>query len=313
MTERPSAATRRVLLVTHTRARADAVTLARELVAQPGWLPASRCGPRPTRRSTCPPAPSRAVGVDARGRGLRARRGARRRRHDPARRRARAPVRRPAARGEPRPRRLPRRGRGRRGQLGRARPSSTAPGRSRSARPSRSSSPATASSCARTWALNEASVEKASRERMLEVMVEVDGRPLSRWGCDGVVAATPTGSTAYAFSAGGPVVWPEVEALAGRADQRARAVRPPARRVAAQHDRGRGAAGHRRGGVLWCDGRRLVELPPGSRVEITPPPRPRCASPACTRRRSPTGSSRSSTCRSRAGAAAPPGETGPAR
>ena len=63
------------------------------------------------------------------------------------------------------------------------------------------------------WALNEATVEKASRERMLEVVTEIDGRPLSRWGCDGVVCATPTGSTAYAFSAGGPVVWPEVEAL----------------------------------------------------------------------------------------------------
>src|SRR5699024_6434047 len=66
---------------------------------------------------------------------------------------------------------------------------------------------------ARSWALNEASVEKASRERMLEVVVEIDDRPLSRWGCDGVVCATPTGSTAYNFSAGGPVVWPEVEAL----------------------------------------------------------------------------------------------------
>ena len=48
---------------------------------------------------------------------------------------------------------------------------------------------------------------------MLELMVDVDGRPLSRYGCDGVVCATPTGSTAYAFSAGGPVVWPEVEAM----------------------------------------------------------------------------------------------------
>ena len=48
---------------------------------------------------------------------------------------------------------------------------------------------------------------------MLDLVTEVDGRPLSRWGCDGVVFATPTGSTAYAFSAGGPVVWPEVEAL----------------------------------------------------------------------------------------------------
>src|ERR1700761_9159191 len=66
---------------------------------------------------------------------------------------------------------------------------------------------------ASTWALNEVSVEKAARERMVEVVIEIDGRPLSRWGCDGVVCATPTGSTAYAFSAGGPVVWPEVEAL----------------------------------------------------------------------------------------------------
>src|SRR5256885_320708 len=66
---------------------------------------------------------------------------------------------------------------------------------------------------ATTWALNEASVEKASRERMVELVVEIEGRPLSHWGCDGVVCATPTGSTAYAFSAGGPVVWPEVEAL----------------------------------------------------------------------------------------------------
>lgn len=61
---------------------------------------------------------------------------------------------------------------------------------------------------ARSWALNEVTVEKASRERMLVLTVEIDGRPLSTWGCDGVVMATPTGSTAYAFSAGGPVVWP---------------------------------------------------------------------------------------------------------
>ena len=64
-----------------------------------------------------------------------------------------------------------------------------------------------------TWALNEAAIEKGNRERMLELVTEVDERPLSSFGCDGVVLATPTGSTAYAFSAGGPVVWPEVEAL----------------------------------------------------------------------------------------------------
>ena len=64
-----------------------------------------------------------------------------------------------------------------------------------------------------SWALNEVTVEKASRERMIELTVEIDGRPLSTWGCDGLVMATPTGSTAYAFSAGGPIVWPDVEAL----------------------------------------------------------------------------------------------------
>src|ERR1700744_5521699 len=64
-----------------------------------------------------------------------------------------------------------------------------------------------------SWALNEATVEKASRERMLEVVIEVDGRPMSSFGCDGVVRSTPTGSTASSFSAGGPVVWPGVAAL----------------------------------------------------------------------------------------------------
>lgn len=64
-----------------------------------------------------------------------------------------------------------------------------------------------------TWALNEASIEKGNREKMVEVVIEVDGRPLSTFGCDGVVLATPTGSTAYAFSGGGPIVWPEVEAM----------------------------------------------------------------------------------------------------
>ena len=121
---------------------------------------------------------------------------------------------------------------------------------------------------ARSWALNEASVEKASRERMLEVLVEVDERPLSRWGCDGVVAATPTGSTAYAFSAGGPVVWPEVEALlvvpiSAHALFGRPLVVAPTSRVAVE------LLPSKTGGVLWCDGRRLVELPAGARVEIT--------------------------------------------
>ena len=93
---------------------------------------------------------------------------------------------------------------------------------------------------AATWALNEATVEKAARERVVDLVTEVDGRPLSRWGCDGVVFATPTGSTAYAFSAGGPVVWPEVEALAARPDQRPRALRRADGGVAEIRARGRG-------------------------------------------------------------------------
>jgi NAD+ kinase len=119
------------------------------------------------------------------------------------------------------------------------------------------------------WALNEATVEKAARERMVEVITEVDGRPLSRWGCDGVVCSTPTGSTAYAFSAGGPVVWPEVEALL-MVPISAHALWAPPMVVSPQSVLAvELIAGHETSGaVLWCDGRRKVDLPPGARVEV---------------------------------------------
>jgi len=119
-----------------------------------------------------------------------------------------------------------------------------------------------------TWALNEASVEKAARERMIEVVVEIDGRPLSRWGCDGVVCATPTGSTAYNFSAGGPIVWPGVEALlmvplsAHALFARPLVVAPTSVMAVEVMARTDGA------GVLWADGRRTVDLPPGARIEV---------------------------------------------
>ena len=120
----------------------------------------------------------------------------------------------------------------------------------------------------RTWALNEATVEKSARERMLEVVVEVDGRPLSSFGCDGIVISTPTGSTAYAFSAGGPVVWPSVDALlmvplsAHALFARPLVISPSSLVAVEVLKRSAGA------GVLWCDGRRSTELPAGARVEV---------------------------------------------
>ncbi len=119
-----------------------------------------------------------------------------------------------------------------------------------------------------TWALNEATVEKASRERMLEVVVEVNKRPLESFGCDGVVIATPTGSTAYAFSAGGPVVWPDVEAMlvvplsAHALFARPLVVSPNVAVAVEILERSSG------GGVLWCDGRRTFDLPSGARVVV---------------------------------------------
>lgn len=125
----------------------------------------------------------------------------------------------------------------------------------------------------RTWALNEISLEKSARERMIDVVVEVDDRPLSRWGCDGVVCATPTGSTAYAFSAGGPVVWPEVEAfLVVPLSAHALFARPlvvsPSSVVAFElHLHGDQA-------VLWADGRRSVSVAAPARVEVRRHPQP---------------------------------------
>jgi NAD+ kinase len=120
----------------------------------------------------------------------------------------------------------------------------------------------------RTWALNEATVEKSARERMLEVVVEVDGRPLSSFGCDGIVISSPTGSTAYAFSAGGPVVWPSVDALlmvplsAHALFARPLVISPNSLVAVEVLKRSAGA------GVLWCDGRRTTDLPAGARVEV---------------------------------------------
>jgi NAD+ kinase len=119
-----------------------------------------------------------------------------------------------------------------------------------------------------SYAINEVSIEKAARERMLEVVVEVDGRPLSRWACDGVLLATPTGSTAYAFSAGGPVIWPGVDALlmvplsAHALFARPLVLGPTSTVVIELIE---ASPTH---GVVWCDGRRSAELRSGMEIEV---------------------------------------------
>jgi NAD+ kinase len=125
----------------------------------------------------------------------------------------------------------------------------------------------------RGWALNEASLEKGPRLGVLGVVVEIDGRPVSSFGCDGVLIATPTGSTAYAFSAGGPVVWPDLEAiLVVPNNAHALFARPmvtsPAATIAVEIE----AGGH--DALVFCDGRRQMVVPPGARLEAT-----RCGTP----------------------------------
>ena len=156
--------------------------------------PAARRGGRATSASTpdqSDPAIELAADEADAGRRLRAGARHRRRRHDPARRRGHPRQRDARAGRQPRARRLPRRGGVRRRRVDHRRDRAPALHLRGPAHARRAASSATARWCSRTFALNEASVEKAARERMLEVVVEIDGRPLSRWGCDGVVCATP--------------------------------------------------------------------------------------------------------------------------
>jgi NAD+ kinase len=120
----------------------------------------------------------------------------------------------------------------------------------------------------KSWALNEVAVEKNSRERMIEVVLEVEKRPLSSFGCDGVLVSTATGSTAYAFSAGGPIVWPNVDAfVVVPISAHALFARP----FVIDNDSSVAIEILQRsaGGVISCDGRRTHELQPGARVEIS--------------------------------------------
>ena len=112
------------------------------------------------------------------------------------------------------------------------------------------------------WALNEASLEKGPRLGVLGVVVEIDGRPVSTFGCDGVLVSTPTGSTAYAFSAGGPVLWPDLKAiLVVPNNAHALFGRPmvtsPDASIAIEIE----ASGN--DALVFCDGRREMLIPAG--------------------------------------------------
>ena len=120
----------------------------------------------------------------------------------------------------------------------------------------------------RGWALNEASLEKGGHQGVLGVMVAIDGRPVSAFGCDGVLVSSPTGSTAYAFSSGGPVVWPDLEAIIVVPNNaHALFARPmvtnPNAVITVDLDADNVDA------VVLCDGRREAAVPAGARLEVT--------------------------------------------
>lgn len=120
----------------------------------------------------------------------------------------------------------------------------------------------------RGWALNEASLEKGTHQGVLGVVVAVDGRPVSAFGCDGVLVSSPTGSTAYAFSAGGPVVWPDLEAIIVVPNNaHALFARPmvtsPHAVITVDVDPDNPDP------VVLCDGRREAVVPAGGRLQVT--------------------------------------------
>nr|WP_300150580.1 NAD kinase [Propionicimonas sp.] len=120
-----------------------------------------------------------------------------------------------------------------------------------------------------SFAINEISVEKLARERMIEVLVRIDDRPLSRWATDGVLVATPTGSTAYAFSAHGPVIWPDLSALLlVPLSAHALFARPLVlgEQTVVSIEM---LPGGSPGGVVWCDGRRTTDVTGGMEIVAT--------------------------------------------
>jgi NAD+ kinase len=122
------------------------------------------------------------------------------------------------------------------------------------------------------WALNEVTIEKRARHRLITLGVSIGGEYVATFSADGVIVATPTGSTAYSFSARGPIVSPKVDALLvtpispHMVFDRSIVVSP-----------GEGVVLQVLGdepGLLSADGRPGLPLPLGSSVRIMPAERP---------------------------------------
>lgn len=151
------------------------------------------------------------------------------------------------------------------------------------------------------WALNDITLERADRGKMVELSIRVDDVEMSSFGCDGVIVSTPTGSTAYAFSAGGPIMWPNVKAL--------QLVPLAAHALFARPlIIGSGSTfaidileDSTSDGWICCDGRRQRALPKGTRVEVRES-KCTCDWLVCLACRSRTGSSPNLICLSSAGA-----------
>jgi NAD+ kinase len=122
------------------------------------------------------------------------------------------------------------------------------------------------------WAMNEIMVEKWTRHRLVRLAVHVDDEYVTTFSADGVIVATPTGSTAYSFSAHGPIVVPTIPALV---------LTPVAPHMVFDRSFVLEASQHVElevvgevAGVLSADGREAIDLPVGGRVRIGRAPRP---------------------------------------
>ncbi len=116
-------------------------------------------------------------------------------------------------------------------------------------------------------ALNDVVVHGSGFSRMVDLEIRVDGQRMREYAADGVIAATPTGSTAYSLSAGGPVVEPTVRAiLMTPLNPHTMSIRPlvldPGQRVRIVPQGGRTPV------VMTVDGQVGVELAPGTGVEV---------------------------------------------